>query len=114
MENLNYISVYTREQAIEDGVLVDVSGLKTVFKYPVALTHSLDATLRKGAGKSDEKYEARVWDVAYMSNQPTAEVEGGDSFYPVIVGRETLRLRANVGPGDNAEPVVTIGFPEDF
>jgi hypothetical protein len=110
------ISVYTRAQAFEDGVLVDLAGHEStnVFKFPVAFTAALWAEVERGDGKRGEVMAARIWDICYMSTVSTAQIEGPDSFYPVIVGAKTLRLRCNCGPGDDAAPVITIGFPEDF
>jgi hypothetical protein len=110
------ISVYTRAQAIEDGVLIDVSShedAKRTFKIPVALTCDLYAEMRRGQGKDDRTFAGRLWDVLYMSRFGRADGPS-DRYYKVIVGRRTLRLRLNIGPGDNAEPVVTVGFPRDF
>jgi len=111
---MDLIYSYTRAQALDDGVLVDVShtGAGEIFRYPVAFTAALVSDLRKGAGAEEETFSARAWDVAYMSTR--GEGTGSDKFFRVIVGRETLQLRVNCGPGDNAEPVITIGFPEDF
>ena len=110
------ISSYSRAQAIEDGVLVaidrDTFDGATIFKFPVAFTQALFADLRKGEGIEPALLAARVWDVCYMSTQ--GQTEGSDAFFKVIVGARTLALRANCGPGDDAAPVMTIGYPEDF
>lgn len=108
------ISSYSREQAHEDGVLVSVDDFDGAgnYKFPVSFTSALFSALQKGRGSDAETLSARVWDVCYMSTQ--GRIEGSDSFFKVIVGRETLALRANCGPGDDAAPVMTIGFPEDF
>ncbi len=109
------ISSYSRAQAIEDGVLVVVeTEAARIFKYPVALTLELFGRLERGNGKHADTLTGRIWDVCYMATAATARIDGSDSYYPVIVGRETLNLRCNIGPGDEGEPVVTIGFPEDF
>lgn len=109
------ISTYTRAQAIEDGVLIDVTGQKGAeyFKVPCVLTASVHAAIACGQGKDADTYQARLWDVCYMSKFGR---KIGDSviLYRVKVGRSMLTLRAECGPGDNAEPVMTIGFPEDF
>jgi hypothetical protein len=109
------ISVYTRKQAIEDGDLADVTEWAGgVFNFPVAFTQALYYRLTRGAGGKPATLKARIWDVCYMATVGTAKVDGPDSMYPVIVGRETLHLRMNCGPGDHGEPVMTCGFPEDF
>lgn len=58
------ISVYTREQAIEDGILVEVPeaiAREAGFKHPVALTIGLHAVLEARMGSED--YTGRLWDV---------------------------------------------------
>ena len=37
-----------------------------------------------------------------------------DAVPPHRTHRRTLSLWVVVGPGDDGEPVITIGFPEDF
>jgi hypothetical protein len=110
------ISSYSRGQAIEDGVLVAVDAEKFdgagLFKFPVAFTSALWARLEVGRGSDAETFRGRVWDVCYMSGH--GRTDGPDVYFDVIVGRETLHLRANCGPGDDPAPVMTLGFPEDF
>ena len=110
------ISSYSRAQAIEDGVLVaiesDTFDGAGIFKFPVAFTQALFADLQRGNGSNADTLSGRVWDVCYMATQGRSE--GSDVFFKVIVGNRTLALRANCGPGDDAAPVLTIGYPADF
>ena len=110
------ISSYSRAQAVADGVLIDISGgeAASLFKWPCAITTALHGALARGAGNEAATYNARLWDVFYMM-QHAARSAGGDSdvFFTVRVGRENLNLWGNCGPGDDAAPVVTVGFPED-
>ena len=60
---------YTRKQAIEDGVLIDVSSMaeEAGFKIPVAITagvHSLINNIPES--KSWQDYKGRLWDVLWM------------------------------------------------
>ena len=115
-DDVEVIFSYTRAQAIEDGVLVDLTGHPDtrIYKYPVAFTAALWAEVERGDGENTDVRDGRIWDICFMATQGTAKIEGSDSFYPVIVGARTLKLRSNCGPGDQGEPVITIGFPEDF
>jgi len=110
------ISAYTRAEAIEDGVLIDVSDTPAgeLFRFPVAFTAALTANLRKGRGKNLETFYARAWDVGYMMTLAAKCQSGPDVYFGVRVGNRNLRLRGNCGPGDGGEPVVTVGFPGDF
>ena len=108
------ISSYSRAQAIEDGVLVDVSEINDaakLFKFPVAITTAVHAAVARGAGKSAETYKARLFDVLHMAI--LAAKADPDVFFRVKVGARNLDLWGNCGPGDDASPVITIGFPSD-
>ena len=128
------ISVYTREQAIEDGELVDVtewaspSQMSGGFTCPVVLTRHLwnvvdvDA-LPEGKRPFAQDTRGRAHDVLWMgglaarSRKAKAMAEAGDGSVDVLYelllshGRKkkaTLRLSFNTAEG------FTIGFPEDF
>jgi len=110
------ISVYTRAQAHEDGILIDVNDTDAgrLFKFPVSITVALHSALSVGAGSEASTYSARLWDVLFMAHVEAKRGGGSDVFFKVMVGRRVLALRGNCGPGDDAAPVMTFGFPEDF
>lgn len=121
------ISVYTRTQAIADGVLVDVSEMarEAGFKFPTAVTSSVwerCVVLPPGCeGFQDQS--GRLWDVLWMASIAARRNKGTDRVtfkLNVATDREHLGERAplvelvlHIGPGDTAEPVLTIMFPED-
>ncbi len=145
------IDGYSRAQAIEDGVLVDVS--KAIepcpFKYPVAMTRAAyaecieaggtwehepwpDGFKREDGTSGDEVLKlpgcqdvtGRLWDVFNMAimaskaqRAPTDRVHFQVSVWlPPVTPKEieadgkrkTVKLWSMCGPGDNAEPVITI------
>ena len=114
-EGAEVISSYSREQAIEDGVLHDVSDSEAakLFKYPAAITCALSGALSRGAGNEAATFNARLWDVFYMMQTKARTCSDSDVFFSVKVGSRVLKLWGNCGPGDDAAPVITIGFPED-
>jgi len=121
---------YTRAQAIADGVLVDVTGVakETGFKLPVAITEALHGRLAptKADQALGQDYDGRLWDVLWLAAFTIKLADRGtDTVNFTVILQDAdgksgqpqntdLRLRAVCGPGDEAEPVVTIGFPEDF
>jgi hypothetical protein len=122
MRNAEVIYSYSRAQAIDDGVLVDVSAMakEAGFRYAVALTAAAWADCvawpenRRGAGQSET---GRLWDVLWMTKL-AIKGAGGDRVsvsvlrVPAHGGRPTLAaLQAMVGPGDAWEPVITIMLP---
>jgi len=109
-EGNNLIFSYTRKEALEDGTLIDVStqAKESGFKYPIAITSAVSAQLSKGAGKDKEIYTARLNDVLLMLRIGITRIKGDTVYFKVKVGRGLLALWAKCGPGDTADPVITI------
>ncbi len=122
------IHAYTRAQAIEDGVLVDVSetAKKAGFKIPVALTRAVweDCVAWNDDDNKRQTYQdesGRLWDVVYMlffaikSSRSNGEVKLYQLRRVPRGGRghmaHEVTLKSHIGPGDNGEPVITIMLP---
>lgn len=116
---------YTRKQAIEDGVLVDLMRAEMAdlvgeagFRLPIAMTATafsaavcpIDSGEELPAGQS---INGRLWDVlsvlrhAARANRDTDRVHFSVSVWD---GRQsnTVKLWSLIGPGDDGEPVLTI------
>lgn len=120
------ISTYSRSEALADGVLVDVTRQASTaemmggFVVPVAVTSALWAAIEAIPERLDgiADVRGRLHDVLWMAR--LAARRGGSSVgYRVILPyrgsrKQIQALRADIGPGDDGEPVVTIGFPNDF
>jgi hypothetical protein len=116
------ICVYTRRMAIVDGVLVDVSDTarEAGIIYLVAVTERVFneiVTPDKRSEAQGQDEAGRLWDVLWMFRRAAAiSVESQVLFDLLVVlngRRETVRLKAVCGPGDEGEPVVTIMFPAE-
>ncbi len=116
------IDSYTREQAIEDGVLVDVSEIarEAVIKYPTALTRAVGCEVVEPDDKAKEHGESeqgRLWDVLYMFSVAAKRNGGTELLYKLIATREgkqhTRELKAVCGHGDTIDPVITIMLPNE-
>jgi uncharacterized protein DUF6573 len=111
------ISSYSRAQAIEDGVLVDVSetAKEAGIKYPVALTRAVFercvALPKRYRGLEDER--GRLWDVLSMFRFAAHATSGDTLHYRLKVSGRLVILKAMIGPGDTADPVITIMLPEE-
>lgn len=122
------ISVYTREQALEDGQLVDVSQADVTrdagFRMPVAVTAGVWAWVHPEPMPSCQDVNGRLWDVytmfRYAKRQASASTDrvtfsvlfqGG----PGLRGRQKRRvdLVAVCGPADDGSPCITIMLPEE-
>ena len=121
------VSTYTRAQAVADGVLVDVSetAREAGFRFPVAMTRAAwaDCVEWTDADSRRQTYQdeaGRLWDVLWMASR--AARKGGQviafQLYRVPCGGRGVRprlvtLKMLCGPGDNAEPVITILLPQE-
>ena len=110
----DYISIYTRQQAIEDGTLIDVSSIaqEAGIKFPVALTQAVwSKYVEVPTNVTCQDESGRLWDIVWMFKK---QIQAGDQMtFKVYVrnsaGRPRLEtLKAICGPGDTAEPVITI------
>src|SRR5262249_8983144 len=110
---------YTRAQAIEDDVLIDVSetARETGIHFPHALTQAVWAeyvapsAAAKRAG-NDER--GRLWDILWMLRCAILRHRDESEFlYELsVVTRSTrpsrVKLKAHCGPGDSGESVITV------
>jgi len=115
---------YSRRQAVEDGVLVDLMQPETIkavkesgFKWPMAMTI---AAWVKTIGEPDQPLPAgqdiqgRLWDVLWMLSlavKGSRESSDRVSFRVRVWDGQRhneVRLWSLCGPGDDASPVITI------
>jgi hypothetical protein len=129
---------YTRAQAIADGVLVDLTTAtddkgqllcqQAGFKVPVAITRTAWAQTIEAGGiwkpdgegevlelKGGQSVTGRTWDLLWMLRAASGQAGSTDRVhFQVQVNvqgdgrRETVNLWALCGPGDDAQPVITI------
>ena len=121
------ISTYSRAQAIEDGVLVDVSvtAREAGIRYPVALTRAVwescvvVPTNAKGQLVPGQDARGRLWDVVAMTAFAIRLAPSGRTELPVRLrvrqraGHRLVTLKSICGPGDDAAPVITIMLPDE-
>jgi len=115
---------YSRQQAIEDGVLMDVSeaAREAGFKFPIAVTGALwfewiypdEASQEAGQDET-----GRLWDVLWMlflaikANDSTTELNFQVAFLVEGKRHEEVTLKAVCGPGDDLGPCITIMLPDE-
>jgi hypothetical protein len=121
-DDAEIIYAYTRAQALEDGVLVDVSEMarEAGIRFPVALTATVYGKyveVPEGVIAQDET--GRLWDILWMLR--LAANKGGDTvLFRLHVRNDNsdrtpplVTLKAVCGPGDQGEPVITIMLPDE-
>ena len=114
---------YTRAQAIADGLLIDVSTMakEAGFRIAVALTADVWADCVEWTDADSIRQVAqdeagRLWDVLWMANIAARRAQSDRVIFELFRvprggrGQRPRRttLQMHIGPGDEAEPVITI------
>ena len=123
MSKFNNVTVsHTRAQALEDGVLVDVSetAREAGFPWPVAVTSTV-WELVKAIPLHAQEFSSignRLWGMLRTVEMAFYKAPSGFNVLYCIAllshGHEKhLLLKLVTGPGDHGEPVVTIMLPDE-
>ncbi len=122
----NVVSTYTREQAIEDGVLVDATigdfaeVSRQHFRYPIAMTAEVFGLIERAVNHPRWLNDFKgVWhDILHMSKLGiVSRIDPTQHLFRVIItgtGRKrnhTLKIVCH--PGDQGEPVMTVMMPHE-
>lgn len=110
--------VYTRAQGIADGMLIDVTAqaARGGVKYPTAITMGVQALcvdLTEMASFMGCTAEGRLTDVLMLFILAARRCKTSEFAFEVLAITESalpdrIKLRAIIGPGDDAAPVITI------
>ena len=121
-EDVPVIFQYSRAQAIEDGVLIDLTewAKELGFKAPVACTaavwngYVVPIESTRALGQSER---GRAHDVLWMLFNAIRKGGSGNSLLFQVMFLQTphrhviVKLKSVCGPGDHGEPVLTIMLP---
>lgn len=111
------VYIYTRAQAIEDGVLVDLSQIEIIrkhWKHHMACTSAVWAIIKEALNTPGQDVNGIVHDISTMArmelalNRTTNQV-----LFEVIITGKTHTFKLHVGPGDAGEPVLTLMLPNE-
>jgi len=128
-DDADIISQYTRAEAIEDGILVDMTvepfgslAREAGLKWPIAMTATAfnafvavdDEGGAKGHAGQDER--GRWWDCVFMFRRTRREISPLEARWKLIVrdpdGRNRLKeLKCVSGPADDMSPCLTFMLP---
>ena len=109
------ISSYTAEQAIEDGILADMSelGKEAGFKWPVRFSQNVIALCTTLKSNKYESFKGRAWDVLNMAHWAIRGVK--DDYmtaFKVKIGKRIHTLWAVVD--GTSGPAIHIITPEEY
>ena len=108
---------YTRAQAIDDGVLVDLTQFETVrqhWKLHMACTDSVWNAIEDAVHQHGHDIEGILHDISTMAKIAIARNHGTDTLlFTVIIGNTHKNLKLHIGLGDTAEPVLTLMLPHE-
>ncbi len=109
---------YSRAQAIADGVLVDLSQFQTIREHwitPVACTDTVWCSIEYAVQQHGKDFEGIMHDISVVAKLAIRRAAPGQAMihFTVVIGRATKSLKLHIGPGDTAEPVLTIMLPHE-
>jgi len=129
-KDADVVSSYSRAEAIEDGVLVDMMqgelgalAGEAGFVFSIAMTEtafSRFVALTPAAVRAGNDMNGRWWDILVMLKREIKIAKRGTSEllfnFRCVVDRiqpTPCVLKSVCGPGDHGEPVITIMLPEE-
>lgn len=117
------ISIYTRAQALADGLLVDVTdhARAHLFQHPVAFTRNCyTQVIAEWCRYMERAEEDRLHDILDRLAETARVTPPPRDRIRLAIGTRDgegvaylVELIAHCGPGDDLEPVITVMLPED-
>ena len=106
---------YSRAQAIEDGVLVDLSQADSIhqhWKHPFACTSAVWAIIEEALQQPGQDVSGICHDISTMAKLAIRSAKSAEQIlFTVIISGRTHSLKLHIGPGDTAAPVLTLMLP---
>ena len=113
----NLISSYSRKQAIEDGVLADLSAISEVirkrWKYNMCCTERVWNVIEQALKEYPcMDINGIMHDISTMAHLAisTGKDIGDRGYFKVSIGHKMHSLQMVCGPGDTPQPVLTLMF----
>lgn len=112
----DHIYEYGRQQAIADGVLVDLTHLPLTrehFKYPVACSSRIWSIILDAVGDdaASNDLDGILHDIYWMA-KGGKEIDASEHVFRVSIHKDgelqDFHMRLKCGPGDQLEPVLTL------
>ena len=111
------ISVYTAQQAEEDGYLINVTEMakEAGFKWTVRITNGVHSLCKPPKSNKIESYDGRLWDVLYLAFMKIKSSRDTDGVLPykLKIGKKTETLWITID-GTMGEPAIHIIKPDEY
>ena len=108
---------YPRKQAIEDGVLVDLSEVQSIkqhWKHPFACTSTVWAIVETALQQPGQDLSGICHDISTMAKLAIRTTQDADQIrLRVIIATRAHKLKLHIGPGDTPAPVLTLMLPNE-
>ncbi len=108
---------YSRAQAIEDGVLVDLAQFEVTrqeWRIHVACTDTVWSIIDQAVKREHKDYEGILHDIYQMARLAIADSKNADIIlFRTIIGRTRQNLKFQCSGGDKGEPVLTLMLPNE-
>ena len=108
---------YSRKQAIEDGVLVDLTQFQTIrahWRHHVACTDTVWNGIEQAVRQHGKDFEGIMHDISVVAKSAIRIGANTNTLlFSVVIGMAHKQLKLHIGPEDNGEPVLTLMLPHE-
>ena len=107
---------YSRQQAIDDGVLIDLSQFDVVrqhWKLHFACTDTVWSIIETAVKQHGKDYKGILHDISMCAKIQIAHQNGDTLLFQCIVGPAKHHFKLHCGPGDDPVPVLTLMLPSE-
>ena len=109
---------YSRRQAIEDGVLVDLTKIEIFrrsFRHHIACTDTVWSVIEGAMSQGSQDLDGIAHDIAFTAiHAIRAQRTPSDRVvFSVAIAGRTHVLKLHIGPGDTPSPVMTLMLPSE-
>ena len=106
---------YSRAQAIEDGVLVDLSHVDSIrqhWKHPFACTSAVWGIIEEALQRPGQDSCGICHDISTMCKLAIRSSRDAEQIlFTVIITGKKHAMKLHIGPDDTAAPVLTLMLP---
>ena len=108
---------YSRAQAIDDGVLADLSQVDSIrqhWKLPFACTSAIWAIIEEALKQEGQDLPGICHDISTMAKLAIRSTREAEQIpFTVIIAGKERAMKLHIGPGDTDAAVLTLMLPNE-